>query len=174
MKLKDGREIIIREAKLTDAFKLSEYMMEIPKESDFLTFGENEIKVTPEIEGEIISSMQDKNNSIMLLALIDGEIAGNCTFRAGEKIRVRHTGELGITVRREYWGLAVGTLLMDALIYWAKETKIIRKINLRVRTDNYKAIKLYEKFGFEREGILRRDFLINGKFYDSILMGLLL
>ncbi|MDV3429636.1 MAG: GNAT family N-acetyltransferase [Bacillota bacterium] len=174
MIIKDGREILIREAEITDAFKLSEYMMEIPKESDFLTFGENEIKATPEIEEKIISSMQDKNNSIMLLALIDGKIAGNCTFRAGERIRIIHTGEFGITVRKEYWGLGIGTYLLETLIYWAKETKIIRKINLRVRTDNYKAIKLYEKFGFEKEGIIRRDFLIEGKFYDSILMGLLL
>lgn len=174
MKIKDGRELIIRKAKIEDAEKLTEYMKAIPAESDFLTFGENELNFTPEIEGEIISSMKDKDNSIMLLAIIDEEVAGNCTFRAGERIRTRHTGEFGITVRKSYWGLGIGSILMEALISWAKSTKTIRKINLRVRTDNKKAIKLYEKFGFEREGIIRRDFLINRKFYDSILMGLLL
>lgn len=174
MKIKDGRELIIRKAGIEDARKLTEYMMEIPKESDFLTFEENELNFTPEIEEKLINSMEDKDNSIMLLAVIDGQIAGNCTFRAGERKRTKHTGEFGITVRKGYWGLGIGSMLMEALIFWAKETKIIRKINLRVRTDNKKAIKLYEKFGFEREGIIRRDFLIDGRFYNSILMGLLL
>ena len=174
MKIKDGRELIIRKAETEDAIKLTEYMMAIPNESDFLTFGGNELNFTPEIEGKIINSMKDKDNSIMLLAVIDGEIAGNCTFRGGERKRTRHTGEFGITVRKPYWGMGIGSLLMEALICWAEDTEIIRKINLRVRNDNKKAIKLYEKFGFEREGIIRRDFLINGRFYDSILMGLLL
>ncbi|MFA6941118.1 MAG: GNAT family protein, partial [Clostridiaceae bacterium] len=163
MKIKDGRELLIRKAEIEDARKLAEYMMAIPKESDFLTFGENELNFTTEIEEKIINSMEGKDNSIMLLAVIDGEIAGNCTFRAGVRKRTRHAGEFGITVRKPYWGLGIGSLLMEALIFWAKDTKIIRKINLRVRTDNHKAIKLYEKFGFEREGIIRRDFLIDGR-----------
>lgn len=174
MRIKDGRELIIRKAKIEDSEKLAEYMKAIPLETDFLTFGENELKITAEIEEKIISSIRSKDNSIMLLAIIDGEIAGNCTFRAGERKRVRHTGEFGITVRKPYWGLGIGSILMESLISWAKDTKIIRKINLRVRIDNQKAIKLYEKFGFEKEGILRREFMIDGEFYDSILMGLLL
>lgn len=174
LRIKDGRELIIRKAKIEDSEKLAEYMKAIPLETDFLTFGENELKITAEIEEKIISSIRSKDNSIMLLAIIDGEIAGNCTFRAGERKRVRHTGEFGITVRKPYWGLGIGSILMESLISWAKDTKIIRKINLRVRIDNQKAIKLYEKFGFEKEGILRREFMIDGEFYDSILMGLLL
>lgn len=81
---------------------------------------------------------------------------------------------MGITVRKPYWGLGIGKLLLKYLIDWAKGTGIIRKINLRVRSDNEKAIKLYEKYNFKKEGTLLRDFCINEKFYDSICMGLLI
>ncbi|EKN40155.1 GNAT family acetyltransferase, partial [Clostridium botulinum CFSAN001627] len=30
----------------------------------------------------------------------------------------------------------------------------------------------YEKFGFEKEGILKKETLINGVYYDLIAMGL--
>ncbi|MFT8392156.1 MAG: hypothetical protein ABF586_07065 [Sporolactobacillus sp.] len=37
-----------------------------------------------------------------------------------------------------------------------------------------KAIHLYKKFGFTAEGVIKRDFLIDDVFYDSIAMGLLI
>jgi len=54
----------------------------------------------------------------------------------------------------------------------ADKSKIIRKINLTVRNDNIGAIKLYEQFGFLKEGLNTRTLQINEKFYDAIMMGL--
>ena len=48
------------------------------------------------------------------------------------------------------------------------------KIELEVRIDNYNAIRLYEKFGFRNEGILRRGFLVDGEYIDLLLMGKIL
>jgi RimJ/RimL family protein N-acetyltransferase len=45
---------------------------------------------------------------------------------------------------------------------------------LKTRTDNFKAIKLYKKLGFEEEGMLKRDILINGTFYDTLCMGMMI
>ena len=60
----------------------------------------------------------------------------------------------------------------DALLDWATKTRIITKINLRVRTDNRRAIQLYESKGFALEGTIRREFLIDGKYYDHHWMGI--
>lgn len=114
---------------------------------------------------EIIS-----NGKTLLKA--DHKIVGCLNFSGGARQRTAHTGELGVSVLKEYWGCGIGRELIQYLIDWSKETGIIRKINLRVRTDNARGINLYKHLGFLEEGVKSRDFLINGKFYDSLIMGL--
>ena len=60
------------------------------------------------------------------------------------------------------------------MIDWAKESGIIRKLNLKVLVTNDAAIKLYKKFGFEVEGLIKRDFYIKNKFQDTLIMGLII
>lgn len=173
IRLKNGKELIIRKATERDAENMALFKIGISGESDFLSFGENEIEIKPETEREIIQTENAKDNSVVMIAVIDGEIAGFVTFAGGSRVRKRHAGEMGISVRKKYWGLGIGNFMMEALIEWAKGTGIIRKINLLTRADNEKAIKLYEKYGFQKEGIVRRDLNVNGVFYDSACMGLL-
>jgi RimJ/RimL family protein N-acetyltransferase len=63
---------------------------------------------------------------------------------------------------------------MQAMVDWAKQSGVIRKLNLMVRADNEKAQGLYKKFGFEYEGTNRRDMIINGQMHDAHYMGLLI
>lgn len=170
--LKNGKELIIRKANLEDAKKLAQYKTIVCSESDFLTYGENEVKITAEKEGRDIEEINNKNNSIIAVAILDDEIVGSIVFKTPNKIRLQHKGDMGITIRKDYWRLGIGSLLMGYLINWAKKTEIIKKINLRVRADNENAINLYKKYGFKKEGVISRDFCVNGIFYDSIFMGL--
>jgi len=48
---------------------------------------------------------------------------------------------------------------------------VVRKVNLRVRVDNTRAIALYESLGFVTEGRLTRDTAENGEFFDALIMG---
>ena len=45
-----------------------------------------------------------------------------------------------------------------------------RKLSLRVLSTNKPAIRLYERLGFIREGVLLGEFLINGNYVDDVLM----
>jgi len=74
-------------------------------------------------------------------------------------------------VLRKYWGLGIGTNLVETLIEWAKSSGIIKKINLRVRTDNTRAIRTYKRLGFAQEGVITREFFVYGQFYDAFFMG---
>jgi ribosomal-protein-alanine N-acetyltransferase len=49
----------------------------------------------------------------------------------------------------------------------------LNRIQLGVRSDNLAAIKLYEKLGFVKEGLLRKTILDNGQYLDTLVMGLL-
>lgn len=71
-------------------------------------------------------------------------------------------------------GLGIGNALMRDAIAWAT-TKDLDKIALHVWPHNESAIALYEKFGFEREGYLRKQFRRrSGDAWDAVAMGLLL
>ena len=94
------------------------------------------------------------------------------SFSGGQRNRIKHCGELGMTVQRRYWEIGIGTLMLEVFIAWAKRTNIIKKVNLRVRTDNKRAISLYERMGFVIEGTIRKEIFIDGKFYDHYWMGL--
>lgn len=170
--LKNSQELLIRKAADEDAGAMAEFKKHISEESDFLSFGINEIEISEETERQTIQSENQSANSVILLALCNGEIAGFVTFHGGTRVRKQHAGEMGIAVRKKYWGLGIGNFLLDALIHWTKGTKIVRKVNLLTRADNEKAISLYEKYGFVREGVISRDICIHGVFYDSVLMGL--
>lgn len=171
---KDGREVVIRPAVKADASKMVDYLQAIGSESDFLTFGPGELNIPVEREEIIIADCSHADNKLFLVAVLNGTVVGNLNFNVngGTRARTRHAGEFGVSVRKEYWGCGIGRELLQYLIDWAKETGVIRKINLRVREDNLRGIQLYKKLGFTEEGRISREFSVDGKFYSSIWMGM--
>ncbi len=170
--IRNNKKIIIRQASKNDARVLVDYLNIIGGESNFLTFGAGEFGISIEEEESFIEKVLKKENDLFIVAEIDGEIIGSLNFSGGLRERTAHVGEFGMSVLKKYWGNGIGEELIKYLINWSKDSGIIRKINLRVRTDNERGIYLYKKLGFLEEGLLRRDFVINDKFYDSLLMGL--
>jgi RimJ/RimL family protein N-acetyltransferase len=170
----NNEKIIIREAVKSDANALIEYLNIIGGESDFLTFGIAQFGRSVEQEQDFIENTLKKKNALFIIAEINGKVVGNLNFSGGSRQRTAHVGEFGVSILKKYWGNCIGQELMEYLIDWSKNSGIIRKFNLKVRTDNTRGIHLYKKLGFLEEGIVKRDFLINGEFYDSLIMGLLI
>lgn len=170
--LRSGQTLIIRKAEKQDASSIIDYINTICKESENLTFGEGEFGITADKEAEFIESISKSDNQLMICAFLADQLVGQLVFTGGHRPRIKHTGEFSITVLKEYWGLGIGTELIKYMIHWAKETRIIRKINLRVRSDNRVAIGLYKSLSFIFEGTSTREFFIDGKFHDSIHMGM--
>jgi RimJ/RimL family protein N-acetyltransferase len=167
-------KVTIRNATISDAAALIEYLDIIGGESDFLTFGPGEFGRSVEAESEFIANALKKKNALFLIATANGKIVGNLNFSGGPRERTAHAGEFGVSVLKDYWGKGIGEELIRYLISWSRRSGVIRKINLRVRTDNERGISLYKKLGFAEEGVVKRDFLIGGKFFDSLIMGLLI
>lgn len=170
--LKTGTVLSIREAAAADARAVLDYVETVSGESDFLAFGPGEFELSETAERDVLQRYADSENQIYLLGLVDGAVAAVLIFSAPQRARLRHCGELGMSVRKRYWGLGIGSLMMDALIAWARASRDVRKLNLRVRTDNARAIRLYENKGFRIEGTLRREMLLGGRYYDNHWMGL--
>lgn len=84
--------------------------------------------------------------------------------------RMRHSATLGIMVHKDYQNMGVGTALMEKLIDLADNWLRLVRIELTVYEDNLRAIRLYEKFGFEKEGIKRMGAVKAGKYANLIMM----
>ncbi|HKM42597.1 MAG TPA: GNAT family protein [Limnochordia bacterium] len=172
VQLHNGQKLIIRKATPDDASHIIAYIDQISRETDYLTFGPGEFGISVDQEIAFIESVQNSDNQLMICAFVDHAIVGQLTFMGGSRPRTRHTGELGVSVLKKDWRLGVGTELIKYSLNWAKETHIVRKVNLRVRSDNAGAIRLYESLGFVYEGKKTREFSVDGIFYDSIHMGI--
>ena len=172
IQLTGGKIATFRSAIISDAKELLEYINLISGESDFLSFGVGEFSMTLEEEEAFIENVTKQETSLMLVVEVENKIIANLNFSAGRRPRLAHQGEFGISVAKAYWGEGIASKLLTFMIDWAHETGAIKKINLRTRSDNQSAIRLYKKFGFKEEGLLTREICIDNKFYDSILMGL--
>jgi Acetyltransferases, including N-acetylases of ribosomal proteins len=84
--------------------------------------------------------------------------------------RRRHSGGIGIMIHKDYQNKGVGSALLSKLIDVADNWLMLMRIELTVFEDNVIAIHLYEKFGFEKEGIKRLAAIRNGKYENEFLM----
>lgn len=105
-----------------------------------------------------------------IVAESDGEPAGSVSL-GPETGRCQHVAELGLFVRREFWGKGVGSALMREAIKLAKQLGI-RKIVLDTTEGNERAIKLYKKFGFENEAYQTDRLYVDGSWRRYYFMGL--
>lgn len=164
---------LIREANIEDAENVIEYIKIVSDETDFLISDSSERNFTVKKEKEFLQNMQKSIIEKMFLCEIENKIVGICSIEGVNKIRIKHRVDLAITVLKNYWGNKIGEKLIDYAIEYCKSNSI-KKIELTVRIDNERALKLYKKFGFEIEGEIKKFIYFGGNYYNCYFMGLLL
>ncbi len=157
-----------------EAEKIVAFYNRMGGESTFLSFVEDEYPLSVKEEEDYIRSLEGNANNVMFLALDGDEIVGLSTITSTHKIKSRHEGELGIVVAKKYHGQGIGTKLIRMAIDWCKGNDVTTRIHLDVSADNLTAISIYLKLGFIMEGCLKNQTLIDGIYYDTYVMGLLL
>ncbi len=80
-----------------------------------------------------------------------------------------HVADLGLMVAAAYRRRGIGRSLLEQAVEWARENGV-EKLELHVFPHNEPAIRLYEQFGFEREGLRRNHFRRGGRLVDAVLM----
>lgn len=97
-------------------------------------------------------------------------IIGSAGLMVNANHRTRHSGSMGIMIHKDYQNMGVGTALMEAIIDIADNWLMLIRVELTVFEDNERAIHLYEKFGFEKEGLKRLAGIRKGKYENEYLM----
>ena len=167
-------DITIEKAKVSDAGEVLEYLKKVGGESDNLTFGAEGLPFDVKSEEKYIESLENSTTSAMFFAKCDGRIIGDASFSSVNRERIKHRGELGISVLKDYWGQGVGSRLMEAVIDFAENVAECEIIHLSVRSDNDRAINLYKKYGFEKIGQFNGYIKIDGEYINCDFMNLYL
>ena len=170
--LNNGKKLYIRQAKPEDAKKMIDYLNLVGGESNNLMFGKDEFLLSQEQEEKYIMEINKTINSKIFVGLIDNEIISVSQIIGENRNRISHNSSLSISVKKEYWGIGIGTLMLSEVIKFAKSTKIISNIHLTVNSTNDRAISLYKKFGFEIIGEHKNYTKIDNHYYNEKLMDL--
>jgi putative acetyltransferase len=105
----------------------------------------------------------------VFLAERDGEIVGRLSISRDPHPASRHVADLGLMVAVTARRQGVGRALLEQAVTWAQATGV-RKLELHVFPHNEPAIRLYERFGFVREGYRKEHFRRGPEYVDAILM----
>ena len=168
-RLKDGREYVIRNGVAADgAGALANFRL-AHEQTDFLLSYPDESKMTAEQEAEFLQAKTDSDREVELVAVVDGEIVGMAGVSAlGVREKVRHRADFGVSIDRAYWGLGIGTALLDACIECAREAGY-EQLELDVVAENGAAIHMYEKAGFVEFGRNPRGFRSRYSGYQEVV-----
>lgn len=110
---------------------------------------------------DLLICLQKNNQAIGELAMLDIDHQNQ---RSVVRISV---------FERDFWGKGYGTEALSLLVEFGFNVLNLHRIGLDVFEYNERAIKSYEKLGFKQEGRIRDELFYDGKFHDSILMGVL-
>lgn len=165
--------LTIREATQADVESIIAHIQRITKEPNIgIPLAPEEFNPTLEEEQKTMSDYAVSDNSIFLIAELDGQIIGVLECKGGKRKATRHVVNLAMSIHKDWRNQGIGSALMTRAIAWAKTTGIVKRIELFVYARNTAAVHLYKKFGFEEEGRLRGAIYQHGEYIDDLIMAL--
>ena len=155
----------VRPATLADVDALVDLLVAVAEEGRWIG---TEAPVDVERRRRRMAEDVESEDAVVLVAEVDGELVGELGLRLARY----GVAELGMAVAAGWRGRGVGGALLAEAIERAR-TAGAHKLALQVWPHNTAAIALYERFGFEREGYLRRHYRRrSGELWDAVVMGL--
>ena len=152
IRLKDGRECVLRNGTPEDAQAVLENFLLTRGQTDNLASYPDESTLTVEQERAYLQKRAENAFEIHLLAEVDGKVVGTAGVdRLASYAKARHRAGFGISIDRAYWGLGIGRALTQACIECAR-TAGYAQLELEVVADNRSALALYESEGFIEYG----------------------
>ena len=160
--------IAIRPAEPTDASELVALAADVGREAgDWLLATETWRPVAD--ERRYLKAVRRHADAAVFVAVDGDRIVGRLSLARDPHPASAHVADLGLMVAASHRRRGIGRALLDTAVEWARMVGV-SKLELHVFPWNDPAIRLYEGFGFEREGLRRGHFLRDGVAVDAILM----
>lgn len=164
----DTSQIVIRHVLKSDLPMIWENFNSVVREKCFIPVIS---EITNKYEQDSWFYNHQNENNVVIIASTDEYAIGHCTIEHNSWECSEQVGELGILLHEKYRYAkpSIGKYLMKCAIRDAK-LKGFEKVTLSVFNTNKNAIELYRKIGFEVIGVRKKQFQIDGIYYDEILM----
>lgn len=152
IRLKDGRCGVLRSARPEDAAAMLRLLRKTAGETEFLARGPEEPLMGATDERRFLADRLAAADECLLVAEVAGEIVGSAGLDCVSRFaKFRHRATMGIALRRDAWGLGIGSAMMEQIVALAKAAGYVR-LELEVAVENERAAALYRRFGFEIYG----------------------
>lgn len=99
---------------------------------------------------------------------VGGEAVGNIGLRIGTDID-RYSAELWYWLGQAHWGRGIVSAAMKAMIDYAFTQFRLTRLYAQPMANNAASVKVLEKVGFRREGLLRDSVVKNNVLMDTVL-----
>jgi len=172
---RDGRTVTLRPFTSSDVDAMLRFANSIvreKKENRVLGIAAFDERLTREFERKFLRSTLasvKKGSGVSIAAFAERTLVGECMVRGREPNDLKHTGLLGIVILSEYRGVGLGEMLMLEVLREAKRIGIWL-VELEVMAINKRAIRLYEKLGFRKVGIVPNKIQRDGRRLDMVTM----
>lgn len=163
----DGRRWTLRPARPTDSRALARLFSAVRSEGRWLLTPAG--AVSEPSEAFFIGEMIRSTTGLALVAEGDGEVVGNVLVTVERNAVSSHVGTLSIVIDHDWRDVGIGTAMVRASQAWVRDSGLA-KLALAVFPDNARAIAVYERCGFVREGLRIRQYRVDGEFRDELLM----
>ncbi|MBX3410291.1 MAG: GNAT family N-acetyltransferase [Phycisphaeraceae bacterium] len=173
---------VVRSAAVADAPLVLDCAREVFQTSQYTLTCADEFTMTLDEEAAFIASLESHPRQIMLVAYDEpaageppAQFTGILVLKQNTSRRkLRHSVDLGMSVRSTHRGRAVGSALLGRAVEWARAHPDLRQITLAVYAANAPGLALYRRLGFVEHGRLP-DGLIHddGRCWEQVLMHLM-
>jgi RimJ/RimL family protein N-acetyltransferase len=120
-------------------------------------------------ERRYLRALKRYPDAAVFVALDGEQVVGRLSVARDNHPASRHVADVGLLVAASHRRRGIGRALLEQAVAWARDAGV-RKLELHVFPWNEPAIRLYEAFGFEREGFRRDHYRRGGEYVDAILM----
>jgi RimJ/RimL family protein N-acetyltransferase len=160
---------LIRHADPGDASALVELGRSVGREPERWLITTDDWRTTAEERRYLKALRRYDHAAVFVAETAEGLIVGRLSLARDQHPASAHVADLGLMVAASHRRRGIGRALLDEAVMWARE-RGITKLELHVFPHNEPAIRLYEQFGFEREGYRKRHYRRQDGFVDAILM----
>jgi RimJ/RimL family protein N-acetyltransferase len=166
-----GPRLSFRDFETTDIAAVHEYTSD-PEVTRWSTWGPNTLEQTAFfVEAASQAHLSADRSKYSLAAVLDGKAIGTVAVWTTDSHD--RNGELGYTFHRAYWGNGYATEAVSQLLLLGFDTLHLERISATCHPGNIGSIRVLEKSGFSREGLLRSHRLVDGVRRDSVLFSIL-
>lgn len=152
--LRDGTRCLLRSPRAEDGEAVLRHLRRVSGESPYTAFLPEELGGTLRQEQAFLKRQLASPNRLMLACFAAGGLIGlGGLGPAASSHKCRHRAEMGVTIRRRWWGLGLGRTVVEVLC-WEALRLGYERMELQVMEGNTRAVALYERCGFARCGVL--------------------